>query len=65
MFLTDKELEELTGLKRGKEQCAWLSRKGWVFEVTVHGKPRVAVEYWRQKMGVQSEKPKRWNLKFA
>lgn len=65
MFLSDKELQELTGLKRGAEQCAWLSRKGWVFETTNHGKPRVAVGYFNQRMGVQSEKPTRWKLNFA
>jgi hypothetical protein len=65
MFLSDKELQELTGLKRGAEQCAWLIRKGWVFETTAHGKPRVAVEYCKQRMGVQSEKPTRWKLNFA
>ena len=65
MFLTDSEITQLTGLKRGKEQCDWLNRRGWVFETTNHGKPRVAVEYARQKMGIQSEKPTRWQLNFA
>lgn len=62
MFLSDKELMDLTGFKRGAEQCAWLTQRGWVFEVNSHGRPRVAVEYCKQKMGVQSEKQKRWEL---
>lgn len=65
MFLTDSELETLTGYKRGKDQCGWLTRRGWVFEPDSHGKPRVAVEYAKQKMGIQSEQPTRWKLNFA
>lgn len=38
MFLTESELETLTGYKLGKKQCEWLTRKGWVFEPNAHGK---------------------------
>lgn len=65
MFLTDQELAVLTGYRRGKEQCDWLTKNGWVFVVEAHGKPRVAIEYWRYKMGVTQETPQRWRLKLA
>lgn len=65
MFLSDKELTELTGYKRGKEQCTWLSGHGWMFEVTAHGKPRVAVEYCKQKLGIKSEPVKKWDLDLS
>lgn len=65
MFLTDKELVDLTGYKRGAEQCAWLTANGWIFVKDAHGKPRVAVEYFRHMM-VKKEQPKpRLQLKFA
>ncbi len=65
MFLDEKELIELTGYKRGKDQCAWLSDRGWVFELDAHGRPRVLVEYCRYKMGAAKDEPTRWQLKLA
>lgn len=65
MFLTDKELEELTGLKRGKEQCDYLALNGWTFFKDVHGKPKVSVEYAKCKLGETKETNQRFQLKFA
>jgi len=65
MFLTRAEIEELTGYKRGKDQCAWLTDHGWVFEIDAHGRPKISVEYCRIRMGGQIEAPKRWQLKVA
>ena len=65
MFLSDAELKELTGYKRGAEQCAWLTDNGWIFVKDAHGKPRVAVEYFRNMM-VKKETPvPRLRLNFA
>ncbi len=50
MFLTDKELESLTGYKRPKDQRRWLVDHGWAFEVRVDGKNRVLMEEARNRM---------------
>jgi len=55
MFISDAELETLTGYKRGAEQCKWLTSNGWVFAVDAHGRPRVAVDYCRYRMGAAKE----------
>lgn len=65
MFLSDKELAELTGFKLGKKQCEWLDSHGWVYEPDAHGKPRVLVEYCRMKMGISGPQPKRWELDLS
>jgi len=65
MFISDAELEILTGYKRGAEQCKWLTNNGWVFAVDAHGKPRVAVEYFRHRMVSKEIQPNRFQLKFA
>ena len=50
MFLTDSELESLTGYKRPADQRRWLSEHGWAFEVRADGKNRVLIEEARVKM---------------
>jgi hypothetical protein len=65
MFISDQELETLTGYKRGAEQCKWLTSNGWVFAVDAHGKPRVAVDYCRYRMGAAKEEPRRLKLNFG
>lgn len=41
MFLTDAELEELTGYKRAGEQTTWMQQNGFVFRVGGDGKLKV------------------------
>lgn len=65
MFLTDKELFGLTGFKRFKQQKGWLDLNGWMYVLDRHGRPKVAVEYWRQKMGVFSTENKTWEPDFS
>jgi hypothetical protein len=52
MFLDAKELEELTGLKLGKCQARWLKNRGYVFELSRYGKPKVLRSYLEQRMGL-------------
>ena len=41
MFLTDEELQELTGFQRRHKQREWLSAEGYPYELNGAGKPRV------------------------
>jgi hypothetical protein len=41
MFLTDDELEEMTGLKRGADQARWYEKRGYYVECNARGKPRI------------------------
>ena len=50
LFLNPDELIELTGYKRGAEQCRWLKKKAWRFEPTASGAPRVARAYFERRM---------------
>ncbi len=50
MFLTDADLQSLTGYKRPAEQRRWLTSHGWAFEVRADGKNRVLVEEAHAKM---------------
>ncbi len=40
-FMSDDEIEFLTGYKRPSKQCAWLRQRGWNYETNAAGKPRV------------------------
>jgi hypothetical protein len=50
MFLTDTDLQSLTGYKRPAEQRRWLASRGWAFEVRADGKNRVLIEEAHAKM---------------
>ena len=50
MFLTDDEIESLTGYKRPADQRRWLSSRGWAFEVRADGKNRVLIEEATSRM---------------
>ena len=54
MYLTDTELEELTGYARRSKQIEWLTRRGYVFEVSGSGKPVVNRTHANQKQGCLS-----------
>lgn len=62
MLISSKELHDLTGYKRGKEQCDWLSKHGWVFEIDRFGRPKVSQTYYDQKLGVKAEPKRRWQV---
>jgi hypothetical protein len=50
MFLTDADLQSLTGYKRPAEQRRWLTSHGWAFEVRADGKNRVLIEEAHARM---------------
>ena len=51
MFLTPDEIEELTGLKRGRDQLRWLRERGWPVEEDAKGRPKLLAEVVRARMG--------------
>lgn len=50
LFLTDDELQELTGAMRSPVQIEWLRANRWLFEISRAGKPRVARAYFERRM---------------
>lgn len=57
MFLTDIELEELTGYRSSSAQIGWLRKHGWKFVLNRLGQPRVARAYCEAELGVRAEQP--------
>jgi hypothetical protein len=50
MFMTPDDLAELTDCKRMSGQIRWLSERGYRFEVSRYGRPKVLVDEVRTKM---------------
>jgi hypothetical protein len=60
MFITDDELEHMTGYQVPRYQKQWLADNGFTFAVTNRGKPRVlraAVQEWLRVRTKQSPTP--------
>lgn len=51
--LTDDDLEHLTDTPMPALQMKWLDANKWVYAVSRRGRPKVAVAYFEQRMGVQ------------
>lgn len=51
MFLSEKEIEQLTGYKLGRCQIKWLARNGINHLVGYDGKPKVLAAYLEEVMG--------------
>ena len=64
MFLTDTDLQSLTGYKRPAEQRRWLTSHGWAFEVRADGKNRVLIEEAQAKM-LTRQTVHKWSPKTA
>lgn len=45
MFLSDTELEQLTGTKQPSKMIKWLRREGFIFRVDRNGWPVVSTEH--------------------
>lgn len=60
LTLTPEELQELTGYKRGAEQCRWLKANGFKFRIDRTRRPRVDRAHYESKMGVplQRDEPR-------
>ncbi len=62
MFLTDFDLQSLTGYKRPAEQRRWLTSHGWAFEIRADGKNRVLIEEAQAKM-LTRQNANKWSIK--
>ena len=67
MNLTDEQLREETGAVWRKKQVQWLRANGWAFTVDCHGRPLVAVEFWRIKKGLapSAQNDEQWEPDFS
>lgn len=54
-ILSDKELEQITGYKARAWQKRWLAANGWHYVESRGGRPLVARQYIRMKLGVQMQ----------
>jgi hypothetical protein len=52
LFMTTEELTELTGFKQTKGHVRWLERNRWRFVLTRSEQPRVARDYFMDRMGL-------------
>ncbi|MCP1675496.1 hypothetical protein J2T57_002646 [Natronocella acetinitrilica] len=51
MFLTDDELEELTGYKSPPKQREWLLSRRYAFEVNARNRPKVLRSVVEHRLG--------------
>ena len=51
-FLTFEEVQQLTDYFRPKEQIQWLAQRGWTFEVSSQGKPKILRQYMQIRLGI-------------
>jgi hypothetical protein len=54
LFLTSDELQELTGFKSARGQTRWLDQHRWRYALTKTQQPRVAREYFQERVGARS-----------
>ena len=57
MFLTPDELTELTGFRQTKGHIRWLDRYRWAYALSRTEQPRVARDYFLQRMGLRRHGP--------
>lgn len=51
LFLTPDELQELTGYRAFRAQVRWLEKNRWRFALTRHAQPKVARDYFNERVG--------------
>ncbi len=51
MFLTADQLAELTDAQKPSVQIRWLKERGWPFEVSAKGRPKVLASVAAARMG--------------
>ncbi|WP_017235183.1 DUF4224 domain-containing protein [Pandoraea sp. B-6] len=57
MFLSKKELEELTGFVRAAKQIEWLRANGWRYAEDSQHRPKVARSYFEVRLGGARSEP--------
>ena len=50
IFLSESEVQQLTGRLRPKAQCMWLLNHGWKYTVNQLGRPVVAIAEAERKL---------------
>jgi hypothetical protein len=51
MFLTGKQLADLTDARSHRKQIEWLVQHGYRFEVSTHGRPKVLLSAVETRLG--------------
>jgi len=64
MFLSDPEMQRLTGYRRPSTQARWLSRRGYRFEVNALGKIIMLSSAVDQKLSPSAASPKKPNFEM-
>lgn len=57
MFLSDEEIQALTGRKRVTLQREWLTLRGWLHEVNAAGRPVVLRAYAEARLSGNKSRP--------
>jgi hypothetical protein len=65
VFLTDKELHDLTGYKQPRKQVAMLRMQGVPFHTNAAGHPKVARAIIEQRYAKAAAKVKEWAPSWA
>lgn len=65
MFLSDTELEQLTGTKQPRKMIEWLRGEGFTFRVDRNGYPVVLAEHVAEVMGGRSSARSKERMKPA
>ena len=52
LFLTEPELYQLTDYQKQSKQAEWLSKRGWIYEVSRLGRVKVLRKYAEMKLGI-------------
>lgn len=65
MFLTQDEIETLTGYVKHKKQREWLAKNGYSFKVACSGRPIVSRTHSESQLsGSASAQPAKWEPNF-
>ena len=64
-FLSQGELEALTGFKALAYQAKWLQQKGWRFEINRNRRPIVARKYAEKMLGCGVPEESTYRPNFA
>lgn len=66
MLVPPEDLRELTDRRTAAGQIEWLRERGWTFQVSAAGRPKVDVEEYRRHMigGVTAKAPAKSNLSW-
>ena len=59
MILSDKDIADLTGLKRPSAQRRWLLSRGYPHDVGADGRPKVLEDVVRARLGGKVAKERR------